>query len=123
MPAPPLESVRIDKWLWAARFFKTRTQATEACGGGLVKVDGEPVKPARMIKGGEMIEARTPGGKRIMRVIGLSEVRGPAAVAQTLYEDHTPPPPPDEPVALREWGTGRPTKRERRQMDRFRGDT
>lgn len=116
-----LGSVRVDRWLWAARMFKTRSQAAKACVAGHVKVDGESVKAARLVRVGDEIEAVTAGGLRILLVTLLHDKRGPASVAQTLYDDHTPPPTPREPPpALRERGAGRPTKRERRDIDRFR---
>ncbi len=114
--------VRIDKWMWAARLFKSRSLAVEACDGGHVKVDGVNVKPARLIRLGERVEARTPGGPRIVVVKALSNRRGPAEEAAKLYEDHSPPPPPKAPpVARWERGGGRPTKRDRRRLDRLDG--
>lgn len=120
-----MESVRIDRWLWAARMFKTRSLATAACQAGHVKVNGASVKPARAIRRGDRVHAVTPGGERILDVVELAERRGSAAVARTLYDDQTPPPPPKQerpsPVAPRERGMGRPSKRDRRQMQRLRG--
>ncbi|MBI3824475.1 MAG: RNA-binding S4 domain-containing protein [Candidatus Rokubacteria bacterium] len=117
-------SVRVDRWLWAARFFKTRSLAAAACGGGKVDVNGEAAKPARPLRAGDRVEVTVPRGKRIARVLALSERRGPPAEARSLYEDLTPPAPPrpmrPAPV-LREPGLGRPTKRERRVLDRLRG--
>ena len=117
-----MDSVRIDKWLWAARLFKHRTDATKACSGGHVKLNEQPVKPSKSVRIDDTIQARTPGGLRIVVVKGLSDKRGPASVAQTLYEDHSPPPPPRDPVKriFREPGSGRPTKRERRNLDKWR---
>lgn len=115
-------SVRVDKWLWAARCFKTRTAAVEACDGGHVKVNEQTAKAARPVKAGDLVDVLTPGGRRILKVTGLGERRGSATVAATLFEDLTPPPPPkQEPVARWERGEGRPTKRDRRQMDKLRG--
>ncbi|MBM4359364.1 MAG: RNA-binding S4 domain-containing protein [Deltaproteobacteria bacterium] len=117
--------IRIDKWLWAARIWKTRGLASKACDAGHVTVAGVSVKPSRLVRLGDRIEAVTPGGVKILEVRGLSEQRGPATVARTLYEDHSPPPPPREafvPVALRERGAGRPTKRDRRVLGKLRGD-
>jgi len=116
--------VRIDKWLWAARCFKTRSVASQACNAGHVKVNGASVKPAKPVRPGDSVEVRTPGGLRILEIAALAERRGPAAVAQTLYVDHTPPPPPkDETAALvtRERGKGRPTKRDLRLLRKLRG--
>ncbi len=116
-----MDKVRVDKWLWAARCFKHRTEATQACKGGHVKVNGEVAKAARQVSVGDEVDALTPGGRRVLEIAGLGEKRGPARVAQTLYVDHTPEPPPDVPAfERRERGMGRPTKRERRRMDRKR---
>jgi ribosome-associated heat shock protein Hsp15 len=124
---PDLTEVRIDKWLWAARMFKTRSLASEACGAGHVKVDGVSVKPAKVVRVGDRLEVRTPGGLRILEVAGLGDRRGPAEVARTLYVDHTPPPPPKEEQALlvetvtRDRGAGRPSKRDLRELRRLKG--
>jgi ribosome-associated heat shock protein Hsp15 len=118
-------AMRIDKWLWAARFFKTRSQAAGACAGGKVDVNDDAAKPARLVRVGDLVRVTLPGGRRIVRVQGLSERRGPASEARTLLEDLTPPAPPAVrrmPVAVRLPGAGRPTKRERRSLDRLRGD-
>lgn len=114
--------VRLDKWLWAARMYKSRSMASDACENGRVRVNEITARPARTVRIGDTIEASAPGGKKIWVVKALSNRRGPAAVAQTLYEDHSPPPPPREPVMAR-WdrGEGRPTKRDRRRMDKMRG--
>src|SRR5262245_11744256 len=118
-----MADVRIDKWLWAARFFKSRTLAARACDGGKVDVNDQAVKPSRTIRPGDHLVISLPGGKRIVRVVEISERRGPGSEAAGLYEDLTPPPPPRElrpaPAALRPRGAGRPTKRERRQIDRL----
>jgi ribosome-associated heat shock protein Hsp15 len=114
-------TVRIDRWLWAARLFKTRSLATRACAAGHVKCNGVSVKAAKPVRPGDRIEAITPGGPRIVIILALSETRGPATVARTLYEDRTPPPTPEERAAFRDRGTGRPTKRERRLIIRLRG--
>ena len=119
------ESVRIDRWLWAARCFKTRSQAATACTAGHVKIDGESMKPAKLVTPGDVIEVVTAGGLRILEVVQLGDKRGSASVARTLYLDHTPPPPPREErsaLPIRERGTGRPSKRDRRKLDRLRGE-
>lgn len=117
-----LGSVRLDRWLVAARMFKTRTIAQEHCDGGHVKVNGLTAAPAKSVKVGDQVEAQTLGGRRVWRVRGLGLRRGPAEVARTLYEDETPPaPPPTEPVAVRERGDGRPTKRDAREIRRLKG--
>ena len=120
----PSGSIRIDKWLWAARAFKTRRLAAGACEGGKVDVNGEAARPAKPLRGGERVEITVPNGRRILKVVALSDRRGPASEAQKLYEDLTPPAPPRIRQAkppYREPGAGRPTKRERRDIDRLRG--
>lgn len=120
----PLTSVRVDKWLWAARMFKTRSSASTACSAGHVKIDGESVKASKAVKPGARIDVQTPGGRRELEVVALGDRRGPASVAQTLYIDHTPPPPPKDQQnleGLRERGAGRPTKREQRDLRKLRG--
>jgi len=121
--------VRMDKWLWAARFFKTRSLAARACDLGRVASNGLPAKPAREVRMGDLLEVKTPGGDFEVEVLVLSEMRGPAATAQTLYreteasrerrlrqaEERRSQPPPDF------FGEGRPSKRDRRKLDRFRG--
>ncbi|MCB9714577.1 MAG: RNA-binding S4 domain-containing protein [Myxococcales bacterium] len=120
-----MSEVRVDKWLWAARCFKTRSLASAACTAGHVKIDGVSVKAAKTVRPGDRIEVRTPGGLRILEVAALGDRRGPASVARALYVDHTPPPPPKEvdvPVVTRDRGAGRPSKRELRQLRRLRGE-
>jgi ribosome-associated heat shock protein Hsp15 len=116
--------VRVDKWLWAARMFKTRSAASTACTAGHVKIAGESVKSSKLVKPGDHIDVLTPGGPRQLEVVALGDRRGPATVAQSLYIDHTPPPPPKEEVAFepqRERGAGRPTKKDLRELRRLRG--
>ena len=121
----PLDSIRVDKWLWAARVFKTRSQASVACDGGKVDVNDEAAKPARRVRAGDLIAVSLPRGRRrILRVAGLDDRRGSAEVAKALFEDLTPPEPPRlrlAPPPRRAPGTGRPTKRERRDIERLRG--
>jgi ribosome-associated heat shock protein Hsp15 len=117
-------SLRVDKWLWAARAFKTRSLASEACDGGKVDVNGEAAKPAKQVRAGDRVEITVRDGRRILRVAGLSERRGPATEARQLYEDLTPPSPPrsrQPKPPYRPPGVGRPTKRQRREIDRLRG--
>jgi ribosome-associated heat shock protein Hsp15 len=117
-----VDGTRLDVWLWAARLFKTRSRAKEACDAGQVSVNGEGAKPARALREGDEVRVRTGDWPRVVRVVGLSAVRGPAPVARRLYDDLTPPPPPPETrVASRDAGAGRPTKRERRETERWRG--
>ena len=118
-------AVRVDRWLTAARVFKSRTLATDACDGGKVDVNDEAVKPARAVRPGDVLRITLPHGRRrVLKVVALGERRGSAAVARGLYEDLTPPEPPRAPRGApiyRPQGTGRPTKRERREVDRLRG--
>jgi ribosome-associated heat shock protein Hsp15 len=120
-----LDSVRVDKWLWAARVFKTRSQASVACDGGKVDVNDEAAKPARRVRTGDRITVTLPRGRRrILKVAGVGDRRGSAEVAKLLFEDLTPPEPPRLRQARPPWrvpGTGRPTKRERRDIERLRG--
>lgn len=125
-----MDGVRIDKWLWAARFFKTRSMAARACELGRIECHKQPAKPAREVHVGDMLEIRSAGGDFEVEVLLLSEIRGPAAVAQTLYCEteasrerrmrieqerkagmlFTPAP------------EHRPSKRDRRKIDQFRGE-
>lgn len=118
-----MADVRVDKWLWAVRLYKTRSQATEAVRGGHVKVNSAPAKPATPVKVGDRVEAHAHDRQRVLEVVQLLEKRvGPALAAEALV-DHSPPPPPRDlvaPVFQRDPATGRPTKRDRRQLDRFR---
>jgi len=82
-----MDNVRIDKWLWAARFFKTRSLAAQAASGGHVALNGNKVKPARVVQVGDMLEIRQGFFEYTVRILVLSEHRGPAAVARTLYEE------------------------------------
>jgi ribosome-associated heat shock protein Hsp15 len=124
-----MDRVRIDKWLWAARFFKTRSLATKACELGRVHANGIPSKPARDLHVGDRLSVKNDGGDFEIDVLLLSDMRGPAVVAQTLYRET------DESRALRAKVAedrktmpfldalmeGRPSKRDRRRLDRFRG--
>lgn len=114
----------MDKWLWAARFFKTRTLAATACNGGKVDVNGQAAKPSRLVRSGDVLRVTVESHRRVARVVALAEQRGPAATAQALYEDLTPPAPPrlrGARPAYRAPGLGRPTKRERREIEHLRG--
>jgi ribosome-associated heat shock protein Hsp15 len=120
-----MDDIRVDKWLWAARFFRSRTLAAAACHGGKVDVNEHAVRPSRTIRAGDLLRITLPGGRRVVRVVALAARRGPGADAAKLYEDLTPPAPPREarmaPPPSRLPGSGRPTKRERRLTDRLRG--
>jgi ribosome-associated heat shock protein Hsp15 len=111
--------VRADRWLWAARFFRSRSLAAQACDGGKVEVDGRTAKAHKLLRVGDLVDLTLPGGKHRLKVAALSQKRGPASVAQQLYEDLTPPQPPEGRLP-HERGGMRPTKRERRRMDRAR---
>jgi ribosome-associated heat shock protein Hsp15 len=120
----PLPGVRADRWLWSARFFKSRALAATACAGGKVEVNEQAVKPARMLRPGDLVRITLSSGRRVVRIVALAERRGPAVAARALYDDLTPPSAPrarSVPPALRAAGAGRPTKRERRLIERFRG--
>lgn len=124
-----MSGVRIDKWLWAARFFKTRSLATDAVGGGKVKLNGTLTKPAREVKAGDRLEIANSETRWEVIVRALSEKRGPAVEARLLYEETA------DSIAAREAEQqrrkfehepaaeihGRPTKRDRRRIDRFGG--
>jgi ribosome-associated heat shock protein Hsp15 len=121
-------SVRLDKWLHVARMFKTRTQATHACDLSRVQVNGQPAKPHRHLNPGDRIELTQAGGwDRILIVKELKDRPVPKAEAALLYDDQSPPRPAADPLARllrqapsrREPGTGRPTKKERREIDKW----
>lgn len=121
--------VRIDKWLWAARFFKTRAMASRACELGRISSNAQTAKASKEVKVGDRLQVRNEGGDYELEVLGLSEMRGPAAVAQALYAET------EASRALRAKAAeerraapgfdsnreGRPSKRDRRDLDRFRG--
>lgn len=122
------DRVRIDKWLWAARFFKTRSLATEAVDGGKVEVNGEHAKPSKLIKPGDEIRLRLGPYEHILTVRALGERRGPASVAQTLYEETEASIQAREklstqlrlaPAAFVYEEKGRPTKKDRRDLTKF----
>jgi ribosome-associated heat shock protein Hsp15 len=122
-PAPG-ETVRIDSWIWAVRLVKTRSQGAAACRGGHVRLNGERVKPAHAVRIGDEVRLRHEGRERIVVVKRLIRKRVGAPVAQQCYVDNSPPPPPREavaPIGIRDRGTGRPTKRDRRELERLRG--
>jgi ribosome-associated heat shock protein Hsp15 len=124
-----MTSVRMDKWLWAARFFKTRTLAARACELGRIQSNGQPAKAARDVRIGDMLRVTNEGGDFQVEVLLLSEVRGPASVAQTLYRETEASRELRLKVAaerkamtqFEELPAGRPTKRDRRRIIQFRG--
>ena len=123
-----MTSVRMDKWLWAARFFKTRALAARACELGRIQCNGQPAKPARELRIGDMLQVTTEGGDFQVEVLLLSEVRGPASVAQTLYRETEARRELRLKVAaerkamkqFEELPAGRPSKRDRRKIIQFR---
>ncbi|OBK77474.1 RNA-binding S4 domain-containing protein [Mycobacterium sp. 1164985.4] len=117
-----MESTRIDRWLWSVRLVKTRPDAAEACRGGHVRVNGRPAKPATMVSPGDEVRARIGQTTRVVEVLRVIQKRVGAADASTCYLDRTPKPPVTETVqfAARDRGAGRPTKRDRRMLDRLR---
>ena len=118
------DGVRVDRWLWGVRAYKTRTEATDACRAGHVKVNGSSAKAATAVKAGDRVDAITAAGRRALEVTALVEKRSSPAVARSSYVDHTPPPLPEaKDVAnfVRDRGAGRPTKRDRRSIDKLLG--
>jgi ribosome-associated heat shock protein Hsp15 len=123
-----MSSVRIDKWLWAARFYKTRSLASRACELGRIQSNQQPVKAAREVKVGDLMQIKTEGGDFEVKVVQLSEARGPAAVAQTLYEETEASRAlrskiAEERRAMKSFSPapeGRPSKRDRRRIIQFR---
>ena len=121
--------MRIDKWLWAARFFKSRALASRACELGRIELNGQAIKPSREVRAGDMLRVKNDSGEFHIEVLLLSEMRGPASAAQTLYREteasreerqklaelRKTMPPPDV------WEEGRPSKRDRRKIERLRG--
>ena len=126
----PLQFLRVDKWLWAARFFKTRAMASRACDLGRILANGQPAKPAREIRIGDRLQVTNDGGEFHIDVLLLSDVRGPAPVAQTLYREteasrQARQKAADQRRAITNFETlpeGRPSKRDRRQIRKLRRD-
>lgn len=119
-----LEKLRIDKYLWAIRIFKTRSLATEACKAGRIKLNGQNIKPSYVVKVGETYHIQKGVEKKVIRVVDLLEKRVDAKTAVTFYEDLTPVEETygyksmfHAPVLKRDRGTGRPTKKDRREID------
>ena len=120
--------MRIDKWLWAARFFKTRGDAQRLVTSGRLRLDGEPMaKPHRQIRPGHVLTFPKANDIRVIKVLAIATRRGPATEAATLYEDLAPPEPcarvasdKPKPFEQRDPGSGRPTKRDRRQMENLK---
>ena len=124
----PVQRVRLDKWLWAARFFKTRSLAAQAIDGGKIDVGGERAKRSRLVQVGDLVVVRRPPFEHHLVVRGLSELRGPARVATTLYEETAESRQARDRLAyqlkhaptLTFTGGGRPTKRDRREIERLK---
>ena len=125
-----MTGVRIDKWLWAARFFKTRVLASRACELGRVQSNHQPAKAAREVKAGDMLHIKTESGEFEIEVLALSEVRGPASVAQTLYREteaskELRQKAREQRKAMMNYSpapAGRPSKRDRRRIIQFRNE-
>lgn len=123
LPSGP-DSTRVDRWLWAVRLTKTRADAAQACRGGHVRVNDRPAKAASTVKAGDEVRLRLHGTTRIVEVGHVLEKRVGAPIAVRCYVDNTPEAPPQSalPVMRRDRGAGRPTKRDRRVLDRLRSD-
>jgi len=125
-----MTAVRIDKWLWAARFFKTRSLSAKACELGRIESNGQPVKPAREVHVGDLLQVKNPSGTFQVEVLGLSEMRGPAPVARNLYRETEASQEARMKLAEERKATphfeatreGKPSKRDRRQLGRLRGE-
>jgi ribosome-associated heat shock protein Hsp15 len=117
-------SVRVDAWLWAIRAYKTRSAATAACRAGHVRLNGNPVKASQPVVPGDTLRVRQPGYERILEVRRLIAKRVGAEAASHCFTDHTPPRPamPSLGIPQRDRGTGRPTKKDRRDMEKLRGE-
>ena len=127
MSSESTDRVRLDKWLWAARFYKTRGLAAEAIDGGKVDVNQARVKRAKMVQVGDEVRIRQTPFEHVVIVRGVSEQRGPASVAATLYEETTESRARRDALKTQirsmpadDWESGRPTKRDRREIERFR---
>jgi ribosome-associated heat shock protein Hsp15 len=124
-----MTGVRVDKWLWAARFFKTRALATRACDLGRVLAHGQPLKPAREVRVGDQLQVTNDGGDFQIEVLALSDVRGPAPVAQALYRESEASREARQKASAERRAqmnfetlpAGRPSKRDRRRIIQFRG--
>jgi ribosome-associated heat shock protein Hsp15 len=118
-----VEETRVDRWLWSVRVFTSRSEATEACRGGHVRVNGRAAKPAATVRVGDRVRACVHGRDRILEVVRVIERRVGAPIAAECIVDHSPPPPPRDlsaPVFARDAASGRPTKQDRRRLDRLR---
>jgi len=124
-----MSRVRIDKWLWAARFFKTRALASHACELGRIAANDQQVKASREVKVGDLLHIKNEGGEFEVEILAISEIRGPAAIAQTLYRETAASQAARLKLAaerkamphFEELREGKPSKRDRRDLDRLRG--
>lgn len=118
-----MTTARLDVWLWSVRLFKTRSAANKAVTGGHVRLNGSPVKPAANVKPGDVVTVKQPGWERKFEITQVITKRVGAPIAQTCYIDQSPPKPAylSSPMARRDPGAGRPTKKDRREIDRLRG--
>jgi len=118
-----MTTARLDVWLWSVRLFKTRSAANKAVSGGHVRLNGSPVKPAANVKPGDVVTVKQPGWERKFEITQVITKRVGAPIAQTCYVDQSPPKPAylSSPMARRDPGAGRPTKKDRREIDRLRG--
>ena len=118
------ETGRVDTWIWSVRLAKTRSAASSACRAGHVRVNGTRVKPAHLVRPGDEVRVRQDDRDRVVKVARVISKRVSAPVAAECYVDHSPPPPPREravAVAVRDRGAGRPTKRDRRTLEKWLG--
>ncbi|HET9100081.1 MAG TPA: RNA-binding S4 domain-containing protein [Acidobacteriaceae bacterium] len=123
-----MDTVRIDKWLWAARFFKTRALAADSCDMGRVTSNDHVAKPAREVRVGDLLRVKNESGEFVVEVLGLSSVRGPAAAAQQLYREtetskaaRAKAEEERKVMAAYDLASGRPTKQDRRKINKLRG--
>jgi len=117
-----MSTVRVDRWLSAARIYKSRTLAARACAAGHVEVNGASARASQLVKVGDELHARAPRGAVVLVVVALADKRQSPPKARELYEDRSPPPAPrEERAPARPRGAGRPTKADRRALERFRG--
>lgn len=117
-----MESIRLDRWLCAARIYKSRTLASRACSAGRVKLNSKVARPAQLVKVGDRLSARAPRGDLALVVVELADKRLSPPKARELYQDETPEAAPRERgVFIRDRGAGRPTKAERRKLERVKG--
>lgn len=121
---PDSKPIRIDAWVWSVRMAKTRSEAADAVKAGHVKLNGNATKPSQQVVPGDRVRIWRNHHEHDLEVLATVSKRVGAPIARTCYVDHAPPPPPKEfmpSVPVRERGSGRPTKKERREMDKFRG--